>query len=148
MLGGYDFAISFLLLSQCIAILSMVSLLIKHIPIFLTIGFTVLSQCIIKWQMSLSSNVVPEELLPKLLHLTTLLINPWIMAAMFLTFCSGMSWMLAMSRFDLGYAYGFVGLNFVFVLIAGVVFFNEPILLSRIVGVLLIAIGVPLAARL
>ena len=56
--------------------------------------------------------------------------------------------MLAMSRFDLGYAYGFVGLNFVFVLIAGIVFFNEPILLSRIVGVLLIAIGVPLAARL
>ena len=97
--------------------------------------------------MTYKAGEPPQELYPKAVFLITQLFNPLVMVALFLTLMSGISWMLAMSRFDISYAYSFLGLNFVITLFIGVTVFNEPILMVRIVGVALIAIGVSLVAK-
>lgn len=50
--------------------------------------------------------------------------------------------MLVMSRFDLSYAYPFISVMFVLMMIASVIFFNEPITAGKTLGVLLIVCGV------
>ena len=92
-------------------------------------------------------NVPPINLYDKFVFLLSQLLNPWIVTAIIFTFLSGLSWMLAMTKFDLSYAYSFLGLNFVITLIVGVSFFNEPLLLNRVIGVLVIGMGIILVAK-
>lgn len=54
------------------------------------------------------------------------------------------SWMLCLSYLDLSYAYPFTGLNYVMVLAASWLLFGENLSMQRIVGVLVICLGVTL----
>ena len=54
------------------------------------------------------------------------------------------SWMLCLSYLDLSYAYPFTGLNYVMVLGASWLLFHEEPSFQRIVGVLVICLGVAL----
>ncbi len=50
--------------------------------------------------------------------------------------------MLAMTRFEISYAYPFISLNYILVIGASILFFNEAITLPKIAGTLLVIIGV------
>lgn len=115
--------------------------IIEHTFIFLTILFTVYSQLVMRWQVSLAGPL-PLDLYDKFLFILNLLISPWVLSGIFATFLAGVSWMLAMTKFEISYAFPFVSLNYILVLSAGYFFFGESINLSKLVGGSLIVLGV------
>jgi len=120
--------------------------LADHIYILSTIAFTVYSQLIMRWQVGIAG-VVPTDNYEKAKFIAVLLINPWVVSGIVATFLAGVSWMLAMSRFEISYAYPFVSLNYVVVFAASILIFNEAISIPKIVGTLLVIAGIVVIAR-
>ena len=51
-------------------------------------------------------------------------------------------WLIALSRVELGYAYPFLSLSYVLVMVAAWIFFKEQVSLPRLLGVAVICFGV------
>lgn len=118
----------------------------SYFYIFLTIALTVYGQLIIKWQV-LKAGALPDPLGDKIAFLLQLLLNPWILSALFAAFLASFCWMAAMTKLQLSHAYPFMGLTFVLVLFASGVFFQEPVTTLKIVGVTLIVLGLAVASQ-
>lgn len=122
------------------------SRLINHGYIFLTIFFTVYSQLIMRWQVG-EAGQLPDDPLGKARFIVALLLNPWVMTGIVATFFAGISWMLAMTRFEVSYAFPFVSLNYVLILVASIFLFNESFTLSKFIGTVIVVLGVVVIAR-
>ena len=120
---------------------------IEHLYIFLTIIFAVSSQLIIKWKMSAFNFNDYDSIIDKFIFALGMLFNPYIMLSIIFTLLSGLSWMIAMTKFDISYAYPFTTLGFVGILLFSSIFFNEPITWQKIVGVVLIMTGIIFSSR-
>lgn len=105
-----------------------------------TIAFTVFGQVVLKWRMD-HVGPMPAGAGAGLRFLFLLLIDPFVIASFASAFVAGLCWMAAMTRFELGYAYPFMSLNFALVLLLGVVLFGESLTLPRMIGVALIVAG-------
>ena len=116
------------------------------IYIFVTISLTVYGQLIVKWRVS-RAGPLPANIMPKLRFLTALLIDPWIVSALLLAVLAAVSWMAAMTKFDLSYAYPFMSLAFVLVLLLSAIIFREPVTMARVMGVVLVVTGIIVASR-
>ena len=55
--------------------------------------------------------------------------------------------MLTLTKFDLSYAYPFTSLIFVIMLICGALFFEEPFTIHKLVGTILVVIGLFIVTR-
>jgi multidrug transporter EmrE-like cation transporter len=117
-----------------------------HIYILLTLAFTVYGQLVLKWQMG-GAGPLPEAGLDKIAFLLRQFLNPWIISGFASAVLASMAWMAAMTRFHLGYAYPFMSLAFVIVMIFGVVFLGEAVSLGRVAGTLLVVAGLFVIAR-
>jgi multidrug transporter EmrE-like cation transporter len=109
--------------------------------IFGTIIFTVYGQLIIKWKIDQYGSL-PEEFWDRITFLLQLLINPWIISGFFAAFLAALSWMAAMTKFDISYAYPFMSLSFVLVFILSAFLFGEPVSVQKIIGFSLIVLGI------
>ncbi|MBV7537487.1 EamA family transporter [Duganella sp. sic0402] len=118
----------------------------NYLYIVATIALTVFGQIAIKMQVSKAGSL-PADSGDKLLFLIKLLLNPWIIAAFAAAFLASVTWMGAMSKFQLSHAYPFMSLNFVIVLGLSAWLFHEPMSLTRMAGVALICIGTIVAAQ-
>lgn len=56
-------------------------------------------------------------------------------------------WLLALRRVDVSYAYPFISLGFVFVMFMSAIWLRETVSLDRIIGVILILMGIIYVAR-
>jgi drug/metabolite transporter (DMT)-like permease len=56
-------------------------------------------------------------------------------------------WLAALSRVDLSFAYPFAGINYIVMLVASWLMFDEKITIGRVIGSFVIAIGVILVSR-
>lgn len=117
-----------------------------HSYIAATIVFTVVSQLILRWQVS-AAGPAPDELLDKAKFIALLFLNPWVLVGISATFLAGVSWMLTMTKFEISYAYPFVSLTYVLVLLASVGFFGESFGVSKVIGTALIMTGVVVISR-
>jgi multidrug transporter EmrE-like cation transporter len=117
-----------------------------HLYIFISILLIVYGQITIKWQVNLAGvpPIVPIEKLWFLLHL---LLNPWIISGFVAAFLSSLSWMGAMSKFPLSYAYPFTGINFVLIIISSAIFFHESITLPKLIAMFLIVSGIVIGSK-
>lgn len=118
---------------------------LDHIYIAGTIFFTVYSQLIMRWQVSLAG-ALPADFTGKVYFVAHLFLNPWIMSSIFATLLAGISWMLAMSRFEISYAYPWISLNFLLMLFFGVVLFDESFNFAKLFGTCLIVAGIAVLA--
>jgi len=114
---------------------------LSYIYIVLTIILTVYGQIVLKWQVS-NAGGLPVGQMDKARFIANLLLNLWVISAFLAAFLASISWMAAMTKFQLNYAYPFMSLNFVFVFALSAFIFNEPISLPRIIGLGLIVLGV------
>ena len=121
--------------------------ILNHSYIFLTIAFAVSSQLIIKWKMSSFSLAEYETISEKFIFAFKMLFNPYIMISLTLTLLSGLSWMIAMTKFDISYAYPFTTLGFVLIFLFSVLFFNEPFTWNKTIGLFFIVIGIIISSR-
>lgn len=92
-----------------------------HLYIFGTIFFTVYGQLVIKWRIP-NYGHLPEATLEKLIFLLKLFLDPFILSGFVSAFVASLCWMAAMTKFELSYAYPFMGLTFVVVFISSVFF--------------------------
>ncbi len=114
--------------------------------VFGSIFFTVYGQLVVKWQVG-KAGALPAFLSDKVYFLIALVLNPWVISAMAAGFAALICWLAAMTKFELSYAYPFMSLAFIFVLILSAVFFHEAITTSKILGVLLVVAGIVVASR-
>ena len=118
----------------------------SYFYIFLTIMLTVYGQIAIKWQV-LSAGPFPSCLWDKLVFLSRLLLNPWVVSALLAALMASVSWMAAMTRLQLSYAYPFMSFTFVLVMILSGVFFHEPVTPHKIIGMGLIIAGIVIGSQ-
>ena len=114
--------------------------------IILTVGLTVYGQLILKWQVN-KIGLLPESFADKLQFLGRLCINPWVISVFAAAFIAALSWMLALTKFQLSYAYPFISLTFVLVLILSAVFFHEQVTWPKAVGMIFIITGLIIGSQ-
>lgn len=117
-----------------------------HTYIFVTIILAVYSQLIIKWQVGMAGEL-PAGSIEKVLFLLQILFKPWVISGLTATFLSGLTWMAAMTKFPINYAYPFTSLSFILILIGSSVFFHEVITLPKAIGTSFIIAGVIIASQ-
>ena len=120
--------------------------MLDHVYIFATIAFTVYGQVVLKWRIS-GYGALPADFVDKVRFLLALLLDPIIFSGFIAAFLAALAWMAALTRFDLGYAYPFMSLSFVFVLLLSWWLLSEPFSALRTLGVGLIVLGTVLVAR-
>ena len=121
--------------------------LLNHFYILLAISFGVASQLIIKSQMSAFSFDDYETRQDKYGLAFSMLLNPYIVISLILTLLAGITWMIAMTKFEISYAYPFTLLGLIFVTIFSIVFFGENFNLFKIGGIVLILFGVVVISK-
>lgn len=122
------------------------SRLSDHAFIVSTIACGVYSQLVMRWQVG-SAGELPADGWGKARFIATLLGNPWVLSGIAATFLAGISWMLAMTRFEISYAYPYVSLNYIIVLAASIMLFNESLSMSKIIGTALVIAGIVVISR-
>ena len=73
--------------------------------------------------------------------------NPYVFIGLLIYVAGTVFWLAALSRVDLSYAFPFASLSYIVMLVASWMMFNEQISITRILGTLVIGIGVLLISR-
>ena len=111
-----------------------------YVWVFATVLLTVYGQLVFKWQIDLAGGL-PTGSGEKLAYLVRLFLNPWVISVFASALLASVTWAAALTRFELSFAYPFMSLSFVLVLLLSVVLFSEALTLSKAVGVALIVAG-------
>ena len=119
---------------------------LSHFYILGTILLTVYGQIVIKWQVGLAG-AVPGDLLGKAAFLWSFALRPWVMSSLVAAVAAFLCWVMAMSRFEIGYAYPFTSMAFLIVMLLGVVLFGETLSTTRVMGTVLIVAGIIVLSR-
>lgn len=107
-----------------------------------TVLFTVCGQLLIKWRIA-KYGVLPGSFSEKIVFLLKLLLDPYIFSGFVSAFLAALFWMAAMTKFNLSEAYPAIigGLALLTSLFA-VFFLKEPLNAYKIIGIILIIVGV------
>jgi drug/metabolite transporter (DMT)-like permease len=73
--------------------------------------------------------------------------NPLLLLGIAIFGVSTLCWLLALTKADLSFAYPFLSLTYIAVLVGGAVLFHEQITLLRVIGFIAIIVGVLIVAR-
>ena len=120
--------------------------MVGFLYIALTILLTVYGQVVIKWQVS-QAGAFPPDVSEKMFFIAKLLLNPWVITALAGAFLASLCWMAAMTQFELSFAYPFMSLAFVLVLILSAVLFREQMTWTKVAGTLIIISGLVVLTR-
>jgi len=121
--------------------------ILNHFYLLLAISFGVVSQLIIKWKMSAFSFDDYETWQDKFALAFSMLLNPYIVISLILTLLAGVTWMIAMTKFEISYAYPFTLLGLVLVTIFSVIFFGESVNTYKLSGIVLIVLGIVVISK-
>jgi len=117
-----------------------------YLCILLTIVFTVYGQLIIKQQVStITSFPSGFQAIPFIVKF--IFTRPLVLSGFISALCASIAWIGAISKFELSYAYPFMSLNFVLVVVLSFLIFNEGINFYKIFGLIIICIGVFTVSR-
>jgi drug/metabolite transporter (DMT)-like permease len=119
---------------------------LDHLYILAMILFTAYSQVVMRWQVSLAG-ALPPTTIGKIGFVTSLLLNPWVLTGIAASFLAGVAWMLALSKFELSYAYPFVSLIYILVLASGVLLFRDSLTAGKALGTAVIVAGILIVAK-
>jgi multidrug transporter EmrE-like cation transporter len=120
--------------------------MIGFVYIAMTILLTVYGQMIIKWQVT-NAGEFPPDMGEKAMFILKLLLNPWVISSFAAAFLASLSWMAAMTQFELSFAYPFMSLAFVVVMVLSIMFLGEQLTWSKIAGTLIIISGLFVITR-
>jgi multidrug transporter EmrE-like cation transporter len=114
--------------------------------IALTVGLTVYGQVVLKWRMNLKG-AVPNGFIPAAGFLFHTLLDAYVISTYVAALLASLTWMAAMTKFDISFAYPFMSLSFVLVLVLGAAWLGEPITGGKIAGMCLIMAGIWFSTR-
>ncbi|WP_424683252.1 hypothetical protein [Frateuria sp. YIM B11624] len=110
----------------------------SYLFVALTILFTVYGQLVLKWQTSL---VPPPGEGHLAAYVVGMLLRPWVLSGLAAAFLASACWIAAVSRFELSKIYPFMALNFVGVAVLAAPLFGEPLSTPKLVGLVLVVVG-------
>lgn len=120
----------------------------RYIYIFATLFFTVYGQLILKWRIGKLSFALPETgLLGKFSALVRLIFDPFIFSGFVSAFIASLFWMAAMTKFQITEAYPFMSLAPAIVFILGVWLLNETFTWGKVIGLVLIMVGIVVTVK-
>ena len=114
--------------------------------VLITVALTVYGQFVIKYQV-LRAGSMPDGGLERLQFVLKLMLNPWIISAFAAAVLASLAWMAAMTRLPLSEAYPLTSITFLCVVFGGAWLFVEPLTLQRVVGALLVVMGLVVGSR-
>jgi uncharacterized membrane protein len=116
-----------------------------YVYICLTVILSAYGQVILKWRIN-SLGPLPEGY-DKWWFLFKAVFDPFIFSSFFAAFLASITWMAALTKFELSFAYPFMSLAFLLVLVMSYFFLNEMITYQKAIGFALIIIGLIVASR-
>lgn len=118
----------------------------NHLYIFVSLFLGIYSQLILRWQVSLAGPL-PETVMGKFYFILHLFTNMWIISGLIATFLAGVVWMMAMTKFEISYAYPWMSLSFVLVTLFSVMFLGESYNFTKVIGISLVVSGIIILAK-
>lgn len=118
----------------------------SYVLVLCTVLLTVYGQLVIKWQV-LEAGSFPEGVDEKIWFLVRLLLNFWVISAFLAALLASVTWMAAMTKLQLSHAYPFMSLAFILVIVFSSIFFNEPITVPKVIGIVMVTIGLAIGSQ-
>jgi drug/metabolite transporter (DMT)-like permease len=119
---------------------------IGFLYIALTIAFTVYGQMVIKWQVN-QAGEFPPDTGEKIIFIIKLLLTPWVISSFASAFIASLFWMAAMTQFEISFAYPFMSLSYVIVMVLSFLLMGEKLTLYKVFGTLVIIAGLFIVTR-
>lgn len=92
---------------------------------------------------------LPDTMLSdKLLALIKLVFDPFIFVGFISAFVASLFWMAAMTKFEITYAYPFMSLSPAIVFLVGIFLLGETFTIGKVLGLIIIAIGIVVTVKL
>ena len=121
----------------------------RYLYIFGTLFFTVYGQLILKWRLGNLNFLLPQgNILEKLVSLLKLIFDPYIFSGFASAFIASLFWMAAMTKFQITEAYPFMSLAPAIVFVLGIWLLGETFTWGKVIGLVLIIIGVIITVKL
>lgn len=111
------------------------------------LGFTVYGQLILKWRMTDISLPDSGILEITIFLIKKILFDPFILSGLAAGFVASLFWMAAMTKFPLSFAYPFMSLAFVFVMLGSAILYGEALNFHKVIGVMCIGLGLVVISR-
>ena len=120
-----------------------------YLYVIFTILFTVYGQVILKWRISdLNWSLDMTGGIGKMIvSYMKFLFDPLIFSGFISAFIASVFWMLAMTKFELTYAYPFMALSPALVFIIGIFVIGETFTIGKVLGLLVIMIGIIITVK-
>lgn len=113
-----------------------------YIALFISLLLAAYGQNIIKWRVNNKAKHLTSYPKNKIFFYLSFASDFFIISAIAVAFIRFPLWIFILSKFDLSYAYSFMSLNFVIILLTSKLFFGESINIGKITGVLLVCAGI------
>lgn len=121
--------------------------LVSIFLILVSVSLAAIGQLCLKVGMN-QVGVLGENLLKQpFVIILKVITNYQILVGLLLYALSAFSWLIVLSRVDLSFAYPFVGLSYVIVVLLAFLFLKEPLNLYRVAGSIIILVGLIIIAR-
>jgi len=118
----------------------------KGIPFWLSLSLALLlgvaGQISLKWGVGQEGKLAGFNL-----QFLRAFFNPWVLLGLFTYAISSLFWLLAISQAQLSFVYPFISLNFALIAILSWLIFQDTMNSYRILGILLICLGVIFVSR-
>jgi drug/metabolite transporter (DMT)-like permease len=111
-----------------------------------TVLLTVYGQLVFKWRVD-DAGAFPDRNGERAEYVLRLFLDPWVISVFLSALVASVTWALALTRFELSFAYPFMALSFVLVLVFGAAFLSESVTVAKVAGVALIVLGLVIASR-
>ena len=115
--------------------------------IILSVLFSSVAQIALKRGMTQCDCSFTPQLSNVMPLLSSLVLNPFVISGVFLHVLALVTWLYVLKHVDVSYAYPFISMGFVIVLVLSYFIFNEAINLYRLAGVALIIFGIILIGK-
>jgi drug/metabolite transporter (DMT)-like permease len=90
---------------------------------------------------------LPEAFFDKIQFMVHAYLDPWVISGFVIAFMASLTWAMAMTKFQLSQAYPFMSLSYVIVFALSVFLFNEEVNLYKIIGCVMVLLGIIIIAR-
>lgn len=122
--------------------------MLGYFYIFSTLFFTVYGQMILKWRLTALSFKIPQTgFRDVIISMVSLFLDPFILSGFASAFIASIFWMAAMTKFEITEAYPFMSLAPAIVFLLGVLILGETYTSGKLIGLIIITIGIFVTAK-
>jgi multidrug transporter EmrE-like cation transporter len=114
--------------------------------ILATVLLTVYGQLVFKWRMDMKGTF-PGNSVDKIQYILWAYLDPWIISGFLSAFLASVFWSIALTKFELSFAYPFTSLSFIIVFFASVALFKESFTYPKLFAIFLIITGLIMLAK-